>query len=97
MFMLKKMMEDEKAIGMATTLFGILDIFSCINPISWLCCGPCVLTVEMIPAAIMDVMLWPIECLTMMMVLLACGSECLFLCVEGGMGILQVATESGGF
>ena len=83
---LKKMMDDEEAMG---TILGLLltclgEINFCVNPISWICCAPCLLG----PAlgclvttiyGIMDFLVWPLEC---------CGIGTIGSLLGGTLGLL---------
>jgi hypothetical protein len=70
---LKKMMGDEGGVGIIQAC--IVEAVICINPLSWLCCLPCLLgPIGVLSGIIVDVILAPLEILAALITALAVSS-----------------------
>jgi hypothetical protein len=67
---LKKMVDDEGGIAILHNC--IIEVVICINPLSWLCCLPCITgPIGVLGGVIADVILAPLEILAVLITALA--------------------------
>ena len=60
---LNRMIKDEEGMGTMQAMITpcIIEIICCINPLDWLCCGPCIFPIfESIVLILVGIVAWPL-------------------------------------